>query len=312
MKVAFIDDVHPIIAQKMQEKGWQCDYFLKYNRAALLRIIPDYDGLVLRSRIKIDQDFLSHATNLKFIGRPGAGLENIDTEYCKMHNIDVFRSPEGNRDAVAEHVLGMLLMLINNIKKGDTEVRNSIWLREENRGSELMKKTFAIIGYGYMGEAVAKRLQGFGMNVIAYDKYKTNYSSDIVKEASLEEVFESADFVSLHTPLTEETIGMINSNFINQFKKPIYFINTARGKSVVTKDLVQALQSKKVIGACLDVLEYEKSSFTNLNIEKLPEPMKYLINSNDVILTPHIAGWTHEAKEKMGTFLVDKILKKFA
>lgn len=312
MKIAFIDDVHTIIAQKMQEKGWQCDYFLKHDRAALLQIIPDYDGLVLRSRIKIDQDFLSQATNLKFIGRPGAGLENIDTEYCKMHNIDVFRSPEGNRDAVAEHVLGMLLMLINNIKKGDAEVRNSIWLREENRGSELMKKTFAIIGYGYMGEAVAKRLQGFGMNVIAYDKYKTNYSSDIVKEASLEEVFEQADFVSLHTPLNEETIGMIDYNFIHQFKKPIYFINTARGKSVVTKDLVQTLQSKKVIGACLDVLEYEKSSFTNLNIEKLPEPMKYLINSDDVILTPHIAGWTHEAKEKMGTFLVDKILKKFA
>lgn len=311
MKVAFIDDVHPLIAQRMLEIGWQCDYFLNESRKDLLDLIKNYDGLILRSRIKIDEEFLQKANNLKFIGRPGAGLENIDLNYCKQNNIQVFRSPEGNRDAVAEHILGMILMLINNLKKSDNEVRKGVWHREGNRGIELMGKTFAIIGYGYMGEAVAKRLQGFGMNVIAYDKYKTNFSSNIVKEVSLDEVFEQADFVSLHTPLTSETIGMVNLDFINKFKKPFYFINTARGKSVVTHDLVEGVKNNKVLGVCLDVLEYEKSSFSNLDFNDLPEAMQYLISSDKAILTPHIAGWTHEAKNKMGVYLVEKIIKHF-
>lgn len=311
MKVAFIDDVHPLIAERMQKSGWQCDYFLKESRNEILQIIKEYDGLILRSRIKIDKEFLQKAINLKFIGRPGAGLENIDLNYCNQKSILVFRSPEGNRDAVAEHVIGMILMLINNLKKGDAEVRKGIWLREENRGIELMNKTFAIIGYGYMGEAVAKRLQGFGMTVIAYDKYKTNYSSNIVKEVTLQEVFDQADFVSLHTSLTTETIGMVNSEFINKFKKPFYFINTARGKSVITEDLVKGIKNNKVLGVCLDVLEYEKSSFSNLDFNDLPEAMQFLVSSEKAILTPHIAGWTHEAKNKMGHFLVDKIMNYF-
>lgn len=311
MKVAILDKVHPLIEEALVEKGWQCDNLFESSREELLSVISKYNGIVLRSRIEMDQAFLEHAVNLKFIGRPGAGLENIDLKYCEKKGIKVFRSPEGNRDAVAEHALVMILSLFTNLKRADNEVRKGIWLREENRGQELMGKTVGIIGYGYMGEAFAQRLKGFGVRVIAYDKYITNFGNDFVEEGTLETLFEEADVVSLHTPLTEDTIGMIDATFLSKFKKPIYFINTARGKSVVTKDLVEAMKGGNVIGVCLDVLEYESSSFTDLDIVNLPEPMQYLIHSEQAVLTPHIAGWTHEAKYKMGKFLAEKIVNAF-
>ncbi|MFP5470570.1 MAG: NAD(P)-dependent oxidoreductase [Bacteroidia bacterium] len=310
MKIAFIDSVHPLVSDRFSEKGWHCDFLFDKNREALKAIIKNYQGIILRSRIKMDEDFLQHATNLKFIGRPGAGLENIDLDFCEKKNIKVYRSPEGNMDAVGEHAIGMLLMLFNNLKVADFEVRQGIWKREENRGYELKGKTVAIIGYGYMGSTFAKKLKGFDVNVIAYDKYKTNFSDHFAKEVPLDEIFEKADVVSLHTPQTSETIGMINANFINKFKKPIYFINTARGKSVVTKDLLNALNSGKILGACLDVLEYESSSFETFSQQS--SELKELFANEKIVFSPHIAGWTQEAQLKMAQFLTDKILKDFS
>ncbi len=311
MKIAIIDQVHECISEAFLQKGWECDFLYEHNREQLLAVIHQYDGIVLRSRIKMDRELLSKATELKFIGRPGAGLENIDTDYCAQREIKVFRSPEGNRDAVAEHIIGMILSLFNHLKRADTEVRDGIWLREANRGLELMGKTIGIIGYGYMGKAFAKRLSGFGVNVIAYDKYLTDYSDDFARQVALEELYNEADIVSIHTPLTEETIGMVNTNFLNQFRKPIFFINSARGKSVVTSDLVDALETGRVLGACLDVLEYESSTFMKVEDQSSPAALEYLKTSNKVVLSPHIAGWTHEAKLKMGQFLANKIVSAF-
>ncbi len=311
MRIAILDTVHPIIAEYLKAEGHQIDFHYETTRRDFLAIIENYEGIILRSRIKMDKDLLQQAQNLKFIGRPGAGLENIDLEYCEQKGIKVFRSPEGNMDAVGEHILGMLFSLFKNINKSALEVKEGKWLREENRGVELKKKTVGIIGYGYMGSTLAKKLQGLEVKVIAYDKYKTGFSTNYVEEVSLERLFKETDILSLHTPLTPETHHLINEEFINRFAKDIYIINTARGKSLVTKDLVQALKTKKVKGACLDVLEYESSSFEFLDKNTMPEPLKYLLKQNNVIITPHIAGWTHEAKYKMGEILVNKIIAVF-
>ena len=309
MKIAVLDKVHSLFETSFKDKGWQIDLLHDVSREELKKIIHQYDGIILRSRIQMNVDFLKHANQLKFIGRPGAGLENIDLDFCSKQNIQVFRSPEGNMDAVGEHVIGSLLMLFNNLKRADDEVRKGIWLREENRGFEIKGKTFAIIGYGYMGESLAKKLSGFGANVIAYDKYKTNFECDYTKEVSLQEVFETADIVSLHTPLTKETVGMINNHWLSNFQKSIYFINTARGQSVITKDLITHLDSGKIKGACLDVYGFETSSFQSANTND-PD-FDYLSKSTKVILSPHIAGWTFEAKEKMANVLINKILFHF-
>ncbi|MCB9195605.1 MAG: hypothetical protein H6600_05920 [Flavobacteriales bacterium] len=310
MKVLLIDDVHPLIAERFSKLGWICDYKLKESREEILKVIGDYDGLVLRSRIKIDQEFLEQALRLKFIGRPGAGLENIDLEYCESKNIKVFRSPEGNRDAVAEHAVGMILMLLNNLRLSDMEVRQGIWRREGNRGYELLGKTIGIIGYGYMGKAFAKRLIGFGVEVIAYDKYLEDYSDEYVNEVTLDELKERSDIISLHLPQSSETLDYINKQFIEECSKPIYLINTARGKSVNTKDLLDALDVNKIKGACLDVLEFESSSFEQMS--QADPTFERLIRSDKVILSPHIAGWTHEAKYKLGHYLADKIINEFS
>jgi D-3-phosphoglycerate dehydrogenase / 2-oxoglutarate reductase len=309
VRVAFLDTVHPLIAEQFSKHNWQCDFLYSSTKDQLKNIVHQYDGIILRSRIKMDADFLKHATQLKFIGRPGAGLENIDLAFCEQKNIQVFRSPEGNCDAVGEHAIGMLLMLLNHLKRADLEVRNGMWRREENRGHELKGKTVGIIGYGYMGQAFAKKLKGFEVNVLAHDKYKQNFSNEFAKEATLEEVFAHADVVSLHTPETPETVGMINAEFLDQFKKPIYFINTARGKSLVTKDLLEKIELGKVLGACLDVLEYESTSFENLANES--NDLKALLANEKVLLSPHIAGWTHEAQFKMADVLCRKILSAF-
>ena len=310
MKVALLDDFHDLIPSTLLSWGWETVDARKWNAQDFQNNSNDLDGLIIRSSIPLSKDLLKYAQNLKFIARPGAGLENIDLDYCEKKNIRVFRSPEGNRDAVAEHTIGMILMLLNNLKKSDSEVRNGIWKREENRGYELKGKTFAIIGYGYMGKALAERLTGFGVNVIAYDKYLKNYGSKFVKEVPLSEVYDSADFVSLHTPLSSETIKMVNKSFINNFKKPFYLINTARGKSVVLKDLLVALNNGVVKGACLDVLETESSSFEKLDyINDLD--FIALSKMQNVVFSSHIAGWTFESKKKMASIILEKIKDNF-
>lgn len=309
MKVLFIDAVHPVIAEKMQEKGWQCDFRYNDLREDILQYISEYDGLILRSRTQLDRSFLSQARRLQFIGRPGAGLENIDLEFCNNNSIKVFRSPEGNCDAVAEHAIGMLLALMNNLLQADAEVRKGNWFREENRGYEIKGKTIGIIGYGYMGKAFARVLRGFNVTVLAYDKYLKGFGNEYVQEVDLNTLKQQSDIVSLHTPLTHETRGMIHYDFLKSFSKAFYFINTARGKSVVTKDLLLAIREGIVKGACLDVLEHEGSSFEDL-VTTHPD-FQALITNKKVILSPHIAGWTFEAKQKMGEYLVEKILHHF-
>ena len=278
------------------------------TKAEIEAKIGDYDGIIIRSRFPIDKPFLDKATHLKFIGRVGAGLENIDVAYAESKGISLIAAPEGNRNAVGEHALGMLLSLLNKFKKANNEIKNGKWLREENRGWELDGKTVGIIGYGNMGKSFAKKLQGFDCQVICYD-ILPNKGDENARQVTLVDFFRQADVVSLHTPQTPQTTGMINEAFINSFAKSFWFLNTARGKSVITDDLVRALQSGKVLGAGLDVLEYEKASFEDFFSDKqMPESFKYLLEADNVILTPHIAGWTLESKEKLAQTIVDKII----
>lgn len=309
--VAFIDSVHPILEDQLTNIGVECINAQHLSQNQIEEKIHLWDGIVIRSRIKINHDLLTKAIKLKFIARSGAGLENIDLESAKKRNIHVFNSPEGNMDAVGEQAIGMLLMLFNHLKRIDTEVRNGIWLRAENRGLEISGKTIAIIGYGNMGSAFAKKLSGFGAHVIAYDKYKTGFSSEYVTEVSLNEIFDLADVVSLHTPLTSETIGLIDSSFLSKFKKQIFIINTARGQSLITKDLMDAIDNNMVRGACLDVFDFEKFNFESIHEADFPIDFKRLINSDKVILSPHVAGWTEESYIKLSSFLADKIIHTF-
>jgi D-3-phosphoglycerate dehydrogenase len=307
-KVIFIDSVHPILAKKLEKAGYQCDWKTELSRVEILPILKDYEGAVIRSKFKFDTEVFEAAPNLKWIARSGAGMENIDQAEAQKRGVKCFNSPEGNRDAVAEHALGMILSLFNNLKRSDTEVRQGQWNREKNRGLELKGKTVGILGYGYMGEAFAKRLQGFGVKVIAYDKYKSDFGNELVQEVSLEAFFLQTEILSIHLPLTEETTFMINESFLNQFANDLFVINTARGKNVRTEDLVSALRSGKVKGACLDVLEYEKLSFEGLKAAELPQAFQYLRQAENVVLTPHVAGWTQESYVKLSEVLAEKIL----
>lgn len=311
MNVAFIDTVHPILEEMLKAKGITCTHLYDIDREGLKKMIGHYEGIVIRSRTAMDRDFLSHAAKLKFIARSGAGMENIDLDYCRERGIVCFNSPEGNRDAVGEQAIGMLLMLFNHLKRADEEVRKGIWLREENRGYELSGKTVGIIGYGNMGSALAKKLSGFDCKVLAYDKYKTGYGNQFAKESVMEDLFREADIISLHVPLTAETQYLVNAVFIDKMQKPFYLINTARGKNVNTADLVEGLKSGKVKGACLDVFEYETSSFEKLNLAQLPAPMQYLVSAQNVVLSPHVAGWTHESYYKLSSYLGEKIISHF-
>jgi len=306
-KVLIIDEVHPLIPEELTAHGFFCEYFPEYKRADFLRIIGEYEGVIVRSKIRLDREFLSRATKLRFIGRVGSGLENIDVAYAEERGIRCLNSPEGNRDAVAEHALGMLLALRNHLCRADRQVRSGRWLREENRGEEIKGKTVGIIGYGNTGSAFARRLKGFEANVISYDKYKSGYADGNTREVTLEEIMDRADILSLHVPLTEETTFMVNASFIGKFRKPFQLINTSRGKVVNTADLVAALKSGKVTGAALDVLEYEDNSFEKLS-HTLPEDFRYLMEAENVILTPHIAGWTKESNVRLARVLVEKII----
>ena len=307
MRILHVDTNHPLLINQLNDLGFINNEDYTSSKEKIEAKIHKYDGIIIRSRFTIDKQFFDKAVNLKFIGRVGAGLENIDCDYAKHKGVTLIAAPEGNRNAVGEHTLGMILSLFNKLNKADQEVRQGKWLREDNRGIELDGKTIGIIGYGNMGRAFAKKLRGFDVEVLCYD-IKNNVVDDNCKQVSLEELQNKSDVVSLHTPETPLTMGMINTKLINKFKKPFWFINTARGKSVVTKDLVEALKSGKILGAGLDVLEYEKSSFEQLfSSDKLPEAFQYLIHAQNVILSPHVAGWTVESKAKLAQTIVDKI-----
>ena len=310
MKVLHLDTNHSILITQLNELGFINDEDFSSTKEEIENKIHEYDGIVIRSRFTIDSSFLDKATNLKFIGRVGAGLENIDCDYATSKGIHLISAPEGNRNAVGEHTLGMLLSLFNKLNKADKEVREGKWLREDNRGIELDGKTVGIIGYGNMGKAFAKKLRGFDVELICYD-IKDNVGDINCKQVSLQEFQEKAEVVSLHTPQTELTINMVNTSFIDSFKHSFWLLNTARGTSVITKDLVEALENGKILGAGLDVLEYEKKSFENLFASELPDAFNYLINSEKVLLSPHVAGWTIESKEKLAQTIVDKIKEKF-
>ncbi|MEN8927397.1 MAG: NAD(P)-dependent oxidoreductase [Flavobacteriales bacterium] len=311
MKVLFIDTTHPILYSIFENKGWEVVVKDKATKEELASELNDYQGIIVRSRFELDKDFITKGTNLQFIGRPGAGLENIDVEFAESKGIQVFRSPEGNRDSVAEQGIGMLLMLFNKLQQANIQVKAGIWDRLANRGEELMGKTVGLIGYGVMGKAMAQRLSGFGVTCIAYDKYLTNYGNEHAKAVSLKVLYEKSEVVSLHTPLTEETKDMINEAYLSKFKNPIYFLNTARGQSVVLYDLVKLMKNGKVMGACLDVLEYEKTSFESMFNENKTEAFEYLAQAENVILSPHVAGWTHQSNVKIAQFLGEKIVKEF-
>lgn len=308
-QILFLDTVHPALRDELKKLGCHCELDDKSSKEEIEKKIGDYDGIVIRSRIKIDAALIDKATRLKFIARAGAGMENIDVEYAARKKIKCIHAPEGNRDAVGEHALGMLLSLMNNLNKADREVREGKWLREENRGHELMFKTVGIIGYGNMGSAFARRLNGFSVMAMAYDKYKKNFGDDFIIEANMEALYEEAEVVSLHVPLTKETEYMVNDEFISRFKNPFYLINTSRGKVVKTDDLVKHIKSGKILGAALDVLEYETSSLEKLEPKDLPPSLKYLYESDKVILTPHIAGWTYESNQRISLVLAEKIAK---
>ena len=308
MRILQLDKNHPLITEQLSAKGFLMDEDTTSTYQEVLEKIADYDGIIIRSRIPIDQNFIEHAKNLKFIARVGAGMENIDVDFAANSNIKLISSPEGNRDSVAEHVVGMLLILMHRLFIASSEVKNSIWNREENRGDELLGKTFGIIGYGNMGKAVAKRLSGFGVKVIFHDVLP-DLSDEFATQVPLETLKKAADILSLHLPSTKETRYLIDRKFISEMEKDFYFINTARGNHVKTGDLVEAVRSGKVKGACLDVLEYEKASFENVETEN--QDLQFLLQSEKVIVTPHIAGWTHQSKKKLAQIIVDKILAEF-
>jgi len=311
IKILHIDSNHPLLWEQLQAAGFTNEEDFTSSKEEVEAKINQYHGIVIRSRFKIDRNFIDKATNLQFIARVGAGLESIDCDYAISKNIQLIAAPEGNRNAVGEHALAMLLSLFNNLKKANDEIKAGHWNREANRGHELDGKTVGIIGYGNMGKSFAKKLRGFDVEVICYDILK-NVGDENARQVSISELLQKTDVLSLHTPWTPETDKMVNAAFINAFAKSFWLINTARGKNVVSDDLVQALISGKVLGAGLDVLEYEKLSFENLFLDNhIPPAFQYLMEANNVILTPHVAGWTFESHAKLAQVIVDKIKAKY-
>ena len=306
IKILHIDSNHPLLWEQLEQAGFQNETDFNSTKQEVEIKIENYHGIVIRSRFKIDKTFLDKATNLKFIARVGAGLESIDCDYAIANGIHLIAAPEGNANAVGEHALGMLLALFNNLNIANNEIKSGQWKREANRGHELEGKTVGIIGYGNMGKSFAKKLSGFDVKVLCYD-ILPNVGDANATQVSLAELREQTDVLSLHTPLTPETDKMVNKDFISTFKKPFWLINTARGNSVVTDDLVEALQSGKIKGAGLDVLEYEKLSFETLFEGEKPKAFEYLLQAENILLTPHIAGWTFESHQKLAQTIADKI-----
>lgn len=311
MKIAVIDKVHDVLIERLVSKGFQVDDKRNIAPEEVENILSEYDGIVIRSKIKLSAEILSKLTKLKFISRVGAGMESIDCEFAKKQGIVLMNSPEGNRDSVGEHATGMILSLFHKICHAQMQVSKGIWDRDSNRGIELMGKTVGIIGYGNMGSSFAKRLSGFGVNVISYDKYKTNYSDGFTKEVQMLDIFKNTDVLSLHVPLQDDTHFLVNKEYLEKFEKNIYLINTARGKVVKTDDLVEKLKCGKVLGAALDVLEYENVSFEKLSIEQ-NDSISFLQKSNNVILTPHVAGLSYESNIKLAEITAQKIIDRFS
>lgn len=311
MKVLHLDTNHQLLIDEFAHLGFENDEDYTSSKEEIEKKIAVYDGIIIRSRFPIDQHFLEKASNLKFIGRVGAGLENIDVRYAKEKGVFLANAPEGNRNAVGEHALGMLLSLMNNMTKAHREVRKGKWDREGNRGMELDGKTVGIIGYGNTGKSFAQKLKGFNVEIICYD-IVGGVGDANARQVGILELQQKSDVISIHTPLNEQSSGMVNIDFIHAFQKPFWFLNTARGKCVITKDLVEGLKSGKILGAGLDVLEYEKKSFDfgDFFMNK-PKPFKYLRKSKNVLLTPHVAGWTVESKQKLAQVIVDKIKAEF-
>lgn len=302
--VLIADEMHLSLMPMLEKLGYEPDYQPKITRVEIIEKLNNYVGLIIRSKTFVDAELLQNAKQLKFIGRAGAGLDLIDIDYVELKNIALFAANEGNRVAVAEHVLGMTLCLMNNILIADREVRNGIWQREKNRGYELMGKTVGIIGYGNNGSETAKRFKAFGCKILAFDKFKKEFSDGIVDESTMERIFEEADILSLHIPLTSESNKLVNAEFLTKFSKNIVLINAARGEIVSLSDLAESIESGKVRGVCLDVLENEK-------LQKLTDEQKVVFEkltaSERVIFTPHIAGWTFESYVKINEVLIEKI-----
>lgn len=306
MKILIIDKVHNTLPKRLKQHNHKVDDFQDISPDEAKKIIKNYEGLIIRSKIKLDKSILNQAKNLKFIARVGAGMESIDVETAKKLNIKLINAPEGNRDSVGEHCVGMILALFNKICSANISVKQGNWDRETYRGIELMGKTVGLIGYGNMGSAFARRLSGFGVKVISYDKYKIAYSDGYTEEVDLQNIFEQTDILSLHIPLTKETHYLVDGQFINNFKKHIYIINTSRGKVIKTSDLVSKIKEGKILGAALDVIEYENISFNNLSNDNI-EDFEYLQKSNKVLFTPHVAGITHQSAEKLADVTFRKI-----
>jgi D-3-phosphoglycerate dehydrogenase len=302
MKILIADELHQVFKERAEALGYEVDDLPKITREEVLKIINNYDGIAIRTKFKIDKEIFDAAPNLKFVARAGAGLDNIDINIAKEKNVTLLAANEGNMDAVGEHTIGLLLALINNFRKADIEVRNEIWDREGNRGYELKGKTVGIIGYGFMGQSLARKLKGFEVNVIAYDKYKTGFTDEFAREVSMEEIVKHSDVLSLHIPLTNETKQMVNDEYFYYFKKPIFFINTARGEIVNTQSVLNAIKADKILGAGLDVLETEK-------FPALAEKDWYneLRQNDKIILTPHVAGWTFDSYRKISEVLAEKL-----
>lgn len=309
MKILLADSNHSILQETLESSGFLCDSFWDKSKEELIDLLPHYDAVVIRSKFKITKEIIDSCKQLKCIGRVGAGMENIDVIYAESKGIKCVHVPEGNMDAVGEHALGMLLMLFNNLKKADAEVRKGFWIRAENRGVEIKHKVVGIIGYGFMGSSFAHKLSGLGCEILVYDKYKHGFSNNYLREVQMQEIFERADILSLHVPLTDETNYLVNADYLNKFKKTITIVNTARGKCLNTADLVEAMKKGKVTGACLDVMEYETVSFEALDPKTIPAPFTFLMESDRTVLTPHIAGWTHDSNYKMSKIIAEKIAK---
>jgi D-3-phosphoglycerate dehydrogenase len=308
MKILIIDEMHESITPMLENLGHSVTYTPAITRAEILERVSQFEGLIIRSKTPMDQELLSLATKLKFIARAGAGLDQIDLEYLENRDIKLFHAAKGNRDSVAEHALGMMLALFNQLKKADSEVRNGIWDREGNRGVELKGKTVGILGFGNMGKAFAKRLQGFGVKIVAYDKYKKGFGSKGIEEVSWDELKSKADILSIHVPLTAETRNLLTFEELASFKNSIWLINTARGEVISFDTLNKALDRGILNGAALDVLENEKvKKFT----EKQKDEFEQLATKANVLFSPHVAGWTFESYEKINKVLVENIKKSF-
>lgn len=302
--ILIVDDIHPVFIEMAQAKGYECNYQPKITAAEAFEVIGDYAGLVIRSKFNVNKQVIDAAKQLRFVCRAGAGMDNIDEAYAAEKNIALINAPEGNMDAVGEHAVGLLLSLMNNFNRADAQIRAGSWQREANRGYELKGRTVGIIGYGFMGKRFAKKLSGFGVNVIAYDKYKTGFSDAFAREVSMEEIVKHSDVLSLHIPLTAETNELVNEEYLFHFKKPFFFINTSRGKTAQVRAVLNAIKQGKILGAGLDVLEVEK--FPSLAEQEWFEDLK---QSGKVLLTPHVAGWTFESYRKISEVMGEKLEK---